>query len=333
MRKFVKGILTVFGVGSILAGATPAMAWVNSPRCGFDQLVHNDYADGRTNWARNAKIQTGNTFYLSHAANLEIINNPTFHLYPIYSTMAGSPWIGPGPDGYLTGQGPAGYPAGANGRVPYSPTPAVVKSAIEAVSSAYKHAQVYNEWVCQPGCYTPTQEVRFSTGNVAIAKAVEGGVVDVMTLAPEATFDALSFMKNEVASFTFDFQDADQDILIFDTAAGGHIEVTTQHPLVAEDGSVRRAADFREGDNLVREDGAMDAITSITSKRFYGKVYNLRPVTTDLISNVLVAQGFLNGSGRYQLEFVKELNRVILRENIPSDVIPLAEDMATDVAK
>ena len=36
----------------------------------------------------------------------------------------------------------------------------------------------------------------------------------------------------------------------------------------------------------------------------------------------LVAQGFLNGSANFQSKFVEELNRVILRNTVPNDVIP-----------
>ncbi len=72
-----------------------------------------------------------------------------------------------------------------------------------------------------------------------------------------------------------------------------------------------------------REDGSFDVIVSIDKKQLYTQTYNLRPVTTDLLSNIVVAQGFLNGSARFQSEFVDELNRVLLRANIPRDVIPV----------
>lgn len=328
MRKIVTITSAILAFGVVFHASAPALAWVNSPRCTNDQLMSTDLADGRSNWARSMKQQTGNSYYLSNAANLEIINpaNENYHLYPIYATMAGTAYIGPGPSGYLANQGPAGYLAGASGR-------ATTKAGVEAVTQGYKHAQVYNEWVCQPGCYTPDQEVRFAGGMVPIQRAVDKGVIDVVTLAPEATLDKLLFMTNEVASFTFDMKDAEQDILVFETASGNHIKVTTEHPLVAEDGSIRRAADFREGEGLVREDGSPDAITSIETVRWYGRTYNLRPVTTDLVSNVVVAQGYLNGSGRYQLEYLRELNRVILRENIPTDVIPVEDSGITTDAQ
>jgi hypothetical protein len=60
----------------------------------------------------------------------------------------------------------------------------------------------------------------------------------------------------------------------------------------------------------------MDQQTVVT------KVYNLRPATTDLMTNIIVAQGYLNGSARYQSEYLKYLNRVLIRQNIPAELIP-----------
>lgn len=73
----------------------------------------------------------------------------------------------------------------------------------------------------------------------------------------------------------------------------------------------------------MREDGSPDRIISVSRERWFGKAYNIRPKTTDLLSNILVAQGYLNGSVRFQNEFVEDMNRIILRKNIPHDAIPV----------
>ncbi|MFP2907631.1 hypothetical protein ACLESD_21785 [Pyxidicoccus sp. 3LFB2] len=52
------------------------------------------------------------------------------------------------------------------------------------------------------------------------------------------------------------------------------------------------------------------------------KAYNVRPVTTDLTSNILVAQGFLSGSQRFQSEYLTEMNRLIIRSNVPDGIVP-----------
>jgi hypothetical protein len=75
------------------------------------------------------------------------------------------------------------------------------------------------------------------------------------------------------------------------------------------------------GESLVRENGEADPVVSVASSTELTKVYNLRPTTTDLTSNILVAQGYLNGSARYQNEYLKYLNRVLIRSKIPSELI------------
>lgn len=329
MHKKILDIGALLGFGLVTTVAAPAFAWVtNHPRCNLDATTV-DSADARTNWARTMRAtRNNNTSYLTAIADSEIKNNPSYHLYPIYSTIEGFVFRGPGPvyqgwpyasGGYPAGQGPPGsmFTAGANGLVSVPNIP--------NVSYTYKgdSGDIYNEWVCEPGCYTPDQEIRFADGYVPIVRAVEAGMIDVVTLTPESTFDRLSFMTNEVQNYTFDMKPVEQEILIFTTESGRQLKVTTQHPIVAEDGTIRPAMDFREGERLVREDGSLDPITSIESTQWVGQTYNLRPVTTDLVSNVLVAQGFLNGSLRYQVEYVQELNRLILRENIPVDAIPV----------
>ena len=76
------------------------------------------------------------------------------------------------------------------------------------------------------------------------------------------------------------------------------------------------------GDELVRADGSLDPIVKIDRTIHEGKVYNLRPVSEDHVSNVLVAQGFLVGSSRFQNDDVEYMNRVILYTSVPQQTIP-----------
>lgn len=306
--------------------ASQAYAWVNSPRCQLDIVGAVSTADARTGWARYWKTMRSDATFLTIAASQEINANPDFHLYPIYTTNEGYSFRGPGPTfpafgvptgGYLASQGPLGsmFTAGVNGQVP--------DAEIQNVADSYKPAGVFNEWVCQPGCYTPDQKILFSSkGDVPIAKALKHGFTDLVTLTPDATMDRLLFMDNRVRSYSSDIRDTLQDILIFTMASGGELKVTTQHPLVTETGTIKPALDFQPGEQLVRMDGTTDPIVSIKQISWFGSTFNVRPETTDFVSNVVVAQGYLNGSGRYQFEYLQELNRVILRETIPEDVLP-----------
>jgi hypothetical protein len=312
-------------LGTVGLPASQAHAWINSPRCQLDIVGSTATADQRTAWARYWKTMRNDVNFLTLAASQEIIANPDFHLYPIYTTQEGFSFRGPGPEfpgfgvptgGYTAGGGPIGsaYHAAVNGLVP--------DDQIQNVEFSYKPTGVFNEWICQPGCYTPDQEIQFANGPVAIEQAVANGIIDLVTLSPDSTLDQIWLMENKVASFSMDMKEIQQDILVFRMASGGQLKVTTQHPIVTEDGTIKPAQDFKAGESLVKVDGSFDEILSVDKIDWFGRVFNVRPETTDLVSNVVVAQGYLNGSGRFQFEYLQELNRVILRENIPQDLLP-----------
>jgi hypothetical protein len=124
-------------------------------------------------------------------------------------------------------------------------------------------------------------------------------------------------MVNEVGSYLADLVDGQMDILEFEMESGGKLRITPDHPLVTEDGYLRAANTFKTGEHLVKADGSLDPIHSITPQTFLGKVYNVQPKTAENVSNVLVAEGYLNGSSRYQNENVMDLNRLILRTTLP----------------
>lgn len=170
-----------------------------------------------------------------------------------------------------------------------------------------------NVGLCVAGCYTPDQQIRFAGGDVAILDAFEASQADVVTLTPEAAFDDLKFMTNSVSRYVVDREAAQQDVFAFTMQSGGVLKVTSTHPLVTSDGQMRQAQDLGVGDELVRASGAGDAIVDVKVEQYFGKVYNLAPTTMDHGSNILVAQGYLSGSHRYQNEFLDVINSVILR--------------------
>lgn len=301
-----KLILSLVAVCLVIPGIASAQVLpIGSRRCTYDQLYSNTDAKNRRDWA--VVWYGANPYGWQYSG----FKDPRFWDAPMFQKLVSD---------YINAYGIQLYPVYSDPDTldPWKPN----KLLTPADSFNVKPAHIANDAVCEPGCYTDTQSVLMSQGFVPIAEAQRAGMSDVMTLTPDSTFDALSFFTNRVLMYTYDYKDADQEILYFQTESGGELQVTPRHPIVAEDGSVRAAEDFREGDSLVREDGSMDPILSIKRSMWYGKTYNLRPVTNDLVSNLLVAQGFLNGSANFQSKFVEELNRVILRNTVPNDVIP-----------
>jgi len=178
---------------------------------------------------------------------------------------------------------------------------------------------------CEAGCYTPDQNVRFATGDVPIGDAFKSIRNDVVTLSPNASLDALTTQVSGVYSYTRDARDGTQPIYTVTAASGGSLKVTNSHPvLVSRDGAGRliTAEKLAEGDELLQADGTPDQIVSIEKSDFFGRAYNLAPTATEHLANILIAQGYLVGSSRFQNDDVAYMNRGLLFRAVPDDVMP-----------
>ncbi|MFE8598786.1 Hint domain-containing protein [Archangium violaceum] len=175
---------------------------------------------------------------------------------------------------------------------------------------------------CESACYTPEQKVLFSDGYMPIVDALKGLKEDLITLSPNATLDNLELQQNRTYSYTKEIRDAEHNIFVISTRSGGQLRVTHEHPIINGEGRMVQAQTLKVGDDLVKADGTLDAIVDIQKTTHYGRVYNIAPVTTDLVSNVLVAEGYLVGSVRYQNDEVAYINRIILYRGVPAEVIP-----------
>ena len=162
----------------------------------------------------------------------------------------------------------------------------------------------------------------FPNGYEKIVDAMGEMRPEMMTLSSKSTLETMKLVSNEVYSYTRERIDNWHVIYEIKTASGGELRVTDKHPVIDGKGKVVEARSLKVGDELVKPDGQHDAIVSVDKTRHYGKVYNIRPVTRNRVSNILVAQGYLVGSSAYQNEDVDYMNRVILGRGIPKDVIP-----------
>jgi len=175
---------------------------------------------------------------------------------------------------------------------------------------------------CKSGCYTPDQSLKFSDGDVNIVKAMEAKRDDLVTLTPDATLDEPRTQVARVESYTTELRDFDHPIVKVTTASGGSLSVTTEHPVLVSDGRLVKAEALRKGQALLKADGTPDPIVQIEETHFLGKVYNLTPLSTDRVANVVIAQGFLVGSGRFQNEELKYINRILLFRAVPDAIMP-----------
>jgi hypothetical protein len=180
----------------------------------------------------------------------------------------------------------------------------------------------YVNGYCESSCYTPEQEILFPDGYHSIKEAVDALRPTMVTLTPESTRDNIALQSNGVHSYTAEIRDTSNVIFEIETDNGPLLRVTNQHPVVKSNGRLVQAEALRVGDDLVKADGSLAPIIAITKKMHRGKVYNIRPVSHDPVSNILVAQGYLVGSANFQNDDIGYINRVILGRGIPEEIIP-----------
>lgn len=232
--------------------------------------------------------------------------------FPQYRGMFGNSTTGGIDMVHPNGQIVVGYPTFAivdgNGEVTQ-----YWKAPIDEAASCAGSSQYSVVGFCLGGCYTPDQQVLFVDGYRAIGEAQSKLQTEVMALAPGASFERLAYSARPLQQIVTDLEPGRETILTIKTQSGGELKVTKNHPLVDGEGRMRNADTLKIGESLVRENGETDAITSVNREAYYGKVYNVKIEGSDPLQQIVLAQGYLNGSIHYQNEGVRERNRELLR--------------------
>lgn len=185
---------------------------------------------------------------------------------------------------------------------------------------------VYIAAVCLSSCATPEQQIlsqpargadlRYST----FLEALTNNHAYVATLRSESNLRSRALQKTKVEQWVTELVDTEHTILDFQFASGGKIRLTPNHPVVTDEGMLKLAEEFKVGENFVRLGGAPDKIISITETKHFGKVYNLFVQSADPMKNVVVTNGYLNGTAFYQNEGAKFLNRRVFQGRMTKGV-------------
>lgn len=77
---------------------------------------------------------------------------------------------------------------------------------------------------------------------------------------------------------------------------------------------------FKAGDALVALGGELDPIQSIESIIYFGKVYNVFVKSSVPQENIVVTNGYLNGSAYFQNEGAGNMNKTLLRKKLTKGV-------------
>lgn len=181
---------------------------------------------------------------------------------------------------------------------------------------------VYVAAVCVSSCATPEQQIMAQASApdklkyATFLEAWKNNFAFVATLQSQSTMSSKRVQKTKVDQWVTELVDSDHVILEFRMKSGGQLRLTTNHPLLGADAIMKPASDFKAGEKLVRLGGVVDEIVSITSSNYYGKVYNLFVKSADLHQNIVVTNGYLNGTAMYQNEGAKFMNTAVFRNNL-----------------
>lgn len=287
----------------VLAKTNNYCSAIQPARCGHDSLAPSE-ALKRLEWMKACedKVPAIKTFFeiIGGANQLSMyLNDTTSTLYgkprprPMYVTFAdgdNKPWIAPRS---------------------FSTT-AAVNCTVPA------NVKIFG--ICTSSCYTPDQKLLFNVAGaqkyIPIIDAIDKKEQSIMTLAPGSMLESLKFTATPIARFVSELVDSNHKIMTFNTNSGGKVAVTYNHPLVASDGVIREASEFKVGDQLIRADGSFDEIRSIDMTVYPGKVHNVLPYGETTLGNIVVSEGFLSGSAYFQNDGVNYMNQKILRSNL-----------------
>ncbi len=183
-------------------------------------------------------------------------------------------------------------------------------------------ATVYIAAVCVSSCATPEQQILAQSraneqlAYVPFVQAWQEKFAFVATMQSKSSMSSKRMQKTAVDQWVTEVVDSTHEILEFRMKSGGHLRLTPNHPLLDGSAFMRNARDFKVGDHVVQLGGVRDEIISITSTDYFGKVYNVFVKSADIHKNIVVINGYLNGSALFQNEGAKSMNTQIFRQSL-----------------
>lgn len=172
---------------------------------------------------------------------------------------------------------------------------------------------------CMAGCYTPSQHLDFDGALSAIEEGFRSELRSVTALTADSQVGQLRFAPQPIQSFVMG--QTDETIYILSADNGRRLEVTAEHPMVDATGLVVKAKNLRVGDRLMTAAGQSTRIVSLEQRMYHGAVWNVQPRSRNQSENILVAEGFLTGSVRFQNEWADDLFRISLRHELDASGI------------
>ena len=167
---------------------------------------------------------------------------------------------------------------------------------------------------CRISCFTESQTVYFDKGAMTLKEAFESNDdlslvvvtgVDKNKKAQEWSMEGIdTFISGKHKGLVYEFV----------LSNGVRVEVTKTHPMVMDDASVLPAKALSVGQSLLGIGGPTE-IKEINLLPYDGMVWNVQPVSVEKERNIIVSQGILFGSARFQNQWADERSRLALRDD------------------
>jgi hypothetical protein len=166
---------------------------------------------------------------------------------------------------------------------------------------------------CYTGCYAPSQKMDFFGEVSEISHAYSKNIQEVNALSADSRSDdiLMNFAPQKIKSYVAG--ETKEDLIHFTSDLGNQLSVTFDHPLVGISGNIIKAKDLHEGNYLLAADGRLARIISKRIVPFEGKVWNIRPLSQNKRENILIADGILTGSHRFQSQWSDDITRLYFR--------------------
>ncbi|MEN0057507.1 MAG: PKD domain-containing protein [Bdellovibrio sp.] len=182
-------------------------------------------------------------------------------------------------------------------------------------------ATAYVSTICVSSCATPEQvilaeEVSGKMKYVSFIDALTQNTGHVASLKNAQSLHSKVVNKVKVDQWVTELIDSEHEILVFKMKSGRELRVTPNHPLLRADGVMKTAAEFTLSDSLVQLGGELDPIESISPIKHFGKVYNVFVQSDDTYKNILITNGYLNGSAYFQNSGAQDMNRSLFRQKM-----------------
>ncbi len=180
-------------------------------------------------------------------------------------------------------------------------------------------AKAYIATVCLASCATPEQmilaqpEAKGPLNYVKIYDAWDKQFQFVATMTSQSNMSSKEVQKTKVDLWVTELVDTHHDVLEFTMKSGRQLRLTPNHPVVTTEGTMKLSGDFKVGEPLVQLGGVRDPIVSINKIDYFGKVYNVFTKSSEIHKNIVVTNGYLNGTAYFQNDGAQHLNRRLLR--------------------